>query len=297
MADTDAAWRPLYPFRSHFLDRNGINYHYVDEGQGRPIVMIHGNPTWSFYYRALIQGLKDRYRTIAPDHIGCGLSDKPTEKKYGFRMADRVADLTALLDKLALQDPVTMIVHDWGGAIGLAWAVRHPKQIRGLVILNTAAFFPPTRRLIPARLRLVRDMTFFAVPAVLGLNLFARAASVMAVHNRLSPMAKTGLLAPYNSWNHRLATLKFVQDIPLRPGDPSYAGVKFVEDHLDCLSHVPMLICWGRHDFVFTLDFLSEWQRRFPDAEVHQFHNAGHYLLEDAPDQVLTLVQGFLATT
>ncbi|MBF0529423.1 MAG: alpha/beta fold hydrolase [Deltaproteobacteria bacterium] len=292
-----ASWRPLYPFRSNYLDRSGMKYHYLDEGRGHPIVMVHGNPTWSFYYRSLILGLRDNYRTIVPDHLGCGLSDKPTTKTYGYRMADRVADLTALLDHLALNEPLTLIVHDWGGAIGMAWAVRHPERIRRLVVLNTAAFIPPVKRLIPGRLRLIRDVSFFAVPAVLGLNLFARAATIMAVRRKLSPPARCGLLAPYDSWPNRLATLKFVQDIPLKPGDPSYADIKFVEDRLGFLSALPMIICWGRHDFVFTVEYFSEWRRLFPGAEAHLLHEAGHYILEDAPDQVLSLVQAFLSRT
>jgi haloalkane dehalogenase len=107
--------KTLYPFESHFIDRNGLNYHYLDEGQGDPIVMVHGNPSWSFYYRNLASKLKESYRVIVPDHIGCGLSDKPDSTSYSFTLQERVDDLEALLDTLDIKKNITLVVHDWGG--------------------------------------------------------------------------------------------------------------------------------------------------------------------------------------
>ena len=129
---------------------------------------------------------------------------------------------------------------------------------------------------------------------VLGFNLFALAALVMAPHKRLSNDVKAGLLAPYNCWNNRLATLKFVEDIPLRAADPSYALAKHVDDNLHKLSRMPLMICWGMRDFVFDREYLEEWKRRFPNAEIHTFPDAGHYVLEDAPDEVLFFIRRFL---
>jgi haloalkane dehalogenase len=105
---------------------------------------------------------------------------------------------------------------------------------------------------------------------------------------------RAGYLAPYDSWANRIAVLRFVQDIPLRPGDPSYALISEVQDQLDRLLDVPMLICWGMRDFVFDRDFLQEWERRFPRAEVHSFADAGHYVLEDAAEEIVPLVRRFL---
>ena len=145
------------------------------------------------------------------------------------------------------------------------------------------------------RLRLVRNLRPLAVLAVQGFNLFARGAAVMAAHKRLPRAVKSGLTAPYNCWGNRIATLKFVQDIPVSKKDPSYGLVKNVDQNLHQLAHVPMLICWGRHDFVFDIDYLHEWQRRFPDAEAHLFADAGHYVLEDKPDEIVLLVKKFLS--
>jgi cis-3-alkyl-4-acyloxetan-2-one decarboxylase len=287
-------FRHLYPFESNFLDVNGLAYHFIDEGSGDPLVMVHGNPTWSFYYRVLIQGLSDRFRTIAPDHIGCGLSDKPDLRRYDFRLKSRVDDLEKLMQRLALNQRVTLILHDWGGMIGMAYALRNPDSISRIVLMNTAAFFPPGGRRLPLRLRLIRNIRPLATPAVLGLNLFSYAALYMASHKGLAKDVKSGLTAPYNNWNNRLATLKFVQDIPLKKSDPSYDLVCKVQENLDHFSKIPMLICWGTHDFVFNDTYLNEWRRRFPAAEIHTFADAGHYVLEDKPARIQTLIRGFL---
>jgi haloalkane dehalogenase len=288
------SFRHLYPFTSHYLDMNGLKYHYVDEGSGEPIVMVHGNPTWSFYFRELIKSLSSEYRAIVPDHIGCGLSDKPDSMEYDYRLKNRVDNLEALIENLDLEEKITLVLHDWGGMIGTAYALRHPEKISRLVIFNTAAFLPPDAKKIPIRLHLIRNSGPLAAIAVLGFNLFAVGALLMASHRGLSSEIKRGLVAPYNCWKNRIATLKFVQDIPLGANDPSYRLVKQADEHLYTLSKLPTLICWGEHDFVFDLDYLGEWQRRFPDAEVHRFPDAGHYVLEDVPEKIVPLITDFL---
>lgn len=290
-----SAFRHLYPFQSHYLDLHGLKMHYLDEGKGNPVVMVHGNPTWSFYFRCLVKALSSEYRVVVPDHIGCGLSEKPRDGEYGFRLKDRIDDLTTLLDHLGLKRNITLIVHDWGGAIGLGYAVRRPESISRLIILNTAAFYPPDFKNIPLRLTLIRNFRGFASPVVLGLNGFARGAVYMAARKKLPADVKAGLLAPYNSVQNRLATLRFVEDIPLGPGDPSYGPLMEISEKLHLFQDRPILICWGGRDFVFNDKFLAEWQRRYPEAEVHYLARAGHYLLEDEPEKVTSLVQKFLA--
>lgn len=132
-------WRALYPFRSHYATIEGRRYHYLDEGGGPVVLMVHGNPTWSFYWRNLVKALRGRYRVIVPDHIGCGLSEKPTLADYGYRLADRIGDLRALVEQLDLTE-VTLVAHDWGGAIGLGTAVALPDRFRRFALLNTGAF-------------------------------------------------------------------------------------------------------------------------------------------------------------
>ncbi|HKQ48326.1 MAG TPA: fatty acid CoA ligase family protein [Phycisphaerae bacterium] len=294
MAAPDPSWKRLYPFASHYLQLGALRYHYLDEGTGEPVVMVHGNPTWSFYFRRLVLALRGEYRCIVPDHIGCGLSDKPGDDAYDYRLARRVDDLERLLDHLGLDRGVTLVLHDWGGMIGMACALRKPKRIARLVILNTAAFLLPSSKRFPLRLRLIRSGGPLAVLAVRGLNLFARSATTMATARGLSQDIRDGLIAPYDSWQNRIATLRFVQDIPLRPGDPSYNTVRHVDENLHRFARVPTQICWGMKDFVFDAHFLTEWRRRFPHAEVHEFPDTGHYVLEDAGDRIVPLVKKFL---
>ena len=209
--------KALYPFANHYLNRSGLRYHYLDEGQGEPLVMLHGNPTWSFYYRNLVLGLRDAYRTIVPDHIGCGLSDKPDDSRYEYSLRQRVADLEALLDHLELRDNLTLVLHDWGGMIGMAFAHRHPERIKRLVILNTAAF--PCRRASVCRLRCGWCRTPLIGPLLVrGLNAFSRGAIRYCVRKPL-PRGRSQRLS---------RSVRFVAQSHRRPafraGHPAGAG-------------------------------------------------------------------------
>jgi haloalkane dehalogenase len=289
-----SSFRQIYPFSSHYMEVNGLKYHFIDEGEGDPLVMLHGNPTWSFYYRVLIKAFAGSFRTVAPDHIGCGLSDKPDTRSYDYSLKSRVDDLDRLLNYLGLDNNITLILHDWGGMIGMTYALRYPEKISRLVVLNTAAFLMPQDKRIPLRLTFIRNSGPLAALAVLGFNLFAQGALYMASYKTLSKEVKDGLTAPYNCWQNRVATLMFVRDIPLSAKDSSYELVQQTDQNLRIFSKLPMLICWGEKDFVFDGDFLAEWQRRFPDAEVHCFSDAGHYVLEDVPEKIVPIIKDFL---
>jgi len=286
-----------YPFAGNILDLDGLRYHYLDEGSGVPVVMLHGNPSWSFYYRTLVLALRDRYRCIVPDHIGCGLSDKPGDDRYDYTLARRVDDLERLLDHLEIKEKITLVLHDWGGMIGMAYAVRRPEMIGRLVILNTGAFHLPHGKPFPPALRICRD-TPLGTLLVRGFNAFSRAASYVGCkRNPMSAELRTLYQLPYDSWQNRIATLRFVRDIPLRPGDRAYDLVTSVADGIHNCRNLPMLICWGELDFVFDRHFLAEWRKRFPDADIHRFADCGHYILEDAAEDVVPLIASFLDRT
>lgn len=284
----------LYPFQSRFFDRDGLRLHYLDEGSGPPVVMLHGNPSWSFYYRNLVMALRDSHRCIVPDHIGCGLSDKPPASRYDYSLAQRIDDVTALLEHLGIRE-CSLVVHDWGGMIGFAWAVRHPDRVKKLVVLNTGAFHLPKEKKLPFALWLGRN-TWLGTLLIRGLNLFARRAASIGVQRKpMTPEVRAEYLRPYDSWTNRIAVSRFVQTIPLKPVDPGYDIVSEVENGLTNLHAKPMLIAWGLRDFVFDHHFLKEWQQRFPDAEVVPFDDAGHYVLEDAKEEIVPRVREFLA--
>ena len=285
---------PLYPFESHALDREGLRYHYLDEGTGDPVLMLHGNPSWSFYYRDLVKALRTDHRVIVPDHIGMGLSDKPGDDRYDYRLESRIADVERLVSSLGLRR-ITLVLHDWGGMIGMGYAARHPENVARIVLLNTAAFHLPDDVRVPSALRFVRDSTLGAF-SVRGMNAFARGAVIVGCKKkRLSSEERAAYLAPYDSWTDRIATLRFVQDIPLAPSDPSYALVSSIEAALPRFASLPLLVCWGERDFVFSPHVLAHWLTRWPEAEVHRFPDAGHYVLEDEGPAIATLVRTFLA--
>tara|TARA_B100000959_G_scaffold282817_1_gene350121 strand:- start:387 stop:1289 length:903 start_codon:yes stop_codon:yes gene_type:complete len=286
----------LYPFQGRRLDIGGHEMHLLDEGVGPPVLMVHGNPTWSFYYRNLVLALRGDYRVVVPDHIGCGFSSKPSLEDYPYTLKRRVDDLEELMERVGFEEPLTLVVHDWGGMIGLAWAVRHPERIARIVLLNTAAFPLPESKRLPRRLKMVRNSRLGAW-LVLRCNAFCRGATRMAVTRRpLSPEVRRAYCAPYDSRAHRIATLRFVQDIPLGPEDPSWEVVQETAQRLEVFEATPALICWGARDFVFDDHFLREWERRWPQAQVHRFEDCGHYILEDACEEVVDHVQSFLAS-
>ena len=279
-----------------FEQPNGLRSHYLDQGQGAPVVMVHGNPSWSIYYRQLVDALKHNYRCIVPDHIGCGFSDKPDDSEYAYTLSQRIEDLENLLESLDLQEPITLVVHDWGGAIGMGYATRHPEKIARIVVLNTAAFHQHTAKpgKIPPALRLGRN-TRLGAWLIHQHNAFSVAASwVGCKQHPMSKALRKAYQMPYNTPAHRLATLRFVQDIPLEPNDPAFETLSAIEDKLHLFAETPMLICWGMKDFVFDKDFLAVWEERFPQAEVYRVIEGGHYILEDASEEVIPLIQTFL---
>lgn len=285
------ALRAAYPWTGQTLEVDGGALHYLDVGprDGHVLLCLHGNPTWSFYWRKVVARFSDRYRVIVPDHIGCGLSEKP--QKWDYRLAQHVANVSRLVDHLDIKR-FTLVVHDWGGAIGMGVAVDRPELVARFVVTNTAAFLSND---IPLSISSVRIPGFGAL-AVRGMNGFARVATFRAVERPLSDEARAGLLFPYNSWKNRIATLRFVQDIPMKPSHPSYPTLAHIDQGLTGLVDRPMLLVWGERDFCFTSAFRAEWQRRFPGAR-HVPLDAGHYVLEDEPDAVLSAMAGFFAET
>ncbi|MFC5825026.1 alpha/beta fold hydrolase [Nonomuraea insulae] len=296
---------PGYPFTSRrFVRRDGIGQHYLDEGAGAPVLMLHGNPSWSYMWRRLILCLRGEHRCVAPDHIGMGLSDKPGEDRYAYTLASRVDDLDALTEHLigtqgAPAHGWTLVMHDWGGPIGMSWARRHPERVARLVVLNTAAFPNPrgsrVRPLLRAPFWVLRE-TRLGARLFLRHNVFNRLATLppLGVRRRMPGPVRAAFLAPGELPGQRVAVRRFVQDIPLGPGDPAWPVLERTGEALGQFADRPMLIGWGLRDLVFDQVILRRWRERFPAAEVHLFRDAGHYLLEDAHDRLLPAIRAFL---
>ena len=292
---------PDYPFTpQRFAVRPGIELSYLDEGprDGEVVVMLHGNPSWSFYWRHLVLGLRDRYRCIVPDHVGMGLSDKPddaaqAQPRYDYTLQSRIDDLDALLKHLGIDGPLTLAVHDWGGMIGFGWALRDPARIKRLVITNTAAFPLPSSKRFPLRLAMGRDSRFGGW-LIRRFNLFARGAARFGTVRRLPRGVRAAYADVYDGWTNAISTLRFMQDIPLHPVD---RGMALVEDSAKALpgyADRPAFIGWGLRDFVFDRHFLDGFRAALPNAEVHAYADASHYALEDKHEEMVPLIRAFL---
>ena len=265
--------------------------HYLDEGHGdQTFLMVHGNPTWSFYYRNLIVAWRDRNRIIVPDHLGCGLSDKP--QSYAYCLRTHAENLVTLIESLDLKR-ITLFVHDWGGAIGLAAAQICPERFERFVLFNTGAFPPPR---VPRRISVCRTPIVGRI-AVRGLNLFARAAQTMASSHpkRLPAEALAGLIAPYDSWTNRVGIDRFVRDIPLTRRHPTYQELAQLEADLRAAPPKPTQLIWGMRDWCFDERCLDRFRDILPHAFVHRIADAGHWVVEDAPDEIVRVVDQFVS--
>ncbi|AXI80687.1 alpha/beta fold hydrolase [Peterkaempfera bronchialis] len=300
---TPSATSADYPFTSRWFDHGAYRQHYLDEGDGSPVLMLHGNPSWSYYWRHLVAGLRDSHRCVVPDHIGMGLSARPAERDYRYTLASRVDDLEALTSHLVAHGGApssgwTLVMHDWGGPIGMAWAARHPDLVARLVVLNTAAFPSPFGPRLPLTLRLplwaVRR-TRLARHLVLRRNAMARGAARYGVTHRMAPQVRAGYLAPYGTPEDRLAILRFIQDIPVSPADRAWDELLAADRATALLADRPVLIGWGARDPVFRRAFLDEWRRRFPDADCRIHSRSGHYIMEDQRDAMVAEIRAFLA--
>lgn len=290
------AWREEYPFASHYLEMGkNARMHYIDEGPKNAatstILCVHGNPTWSFYYRSIASRFRAPNRVVAMDHIGCGLSDKP--QQYSYCLETHTSNLIRLIDALDLRD-VTLVVHDWGGAIGLGAAVERKDRIRNILVLNTAAFPPPY---IPWRIAACR-IPLIGSWAVRYGNAFARAAIYMAIDRlpKLSQNARDGLLAPYDSVSHRIAIDRFVQDIPMSKTHPTWRVLSELESKLPRLSELPIRFVWGMKDWCFRPECMERMNLAWPSATRRELNDVGHYVMEEAANEVLEELQKMVET-
>src|SRR5215831_13764433 len=279
-----------FPFQSlHFKAPDG-QMAYVDQGQGEPIVMLHGNPTWSYLYREFIPPIAARHRAIAVDHLGFGRSEKPAKT---LRLEDHIRNFSELALNLDLTD-VTLVMQDWGGPIGLGFATRHPERIKRLVIMNTWAFR------IAAGTQLHPLLEQFRTPGigeamVQGVNLFIEGFLPAGIHRpeRREPVMMAAYRAPFPDFNSRAPILAFPRDIPVGDDHPSAAVMGAIQDNLHKLQ-VPALIVWGIHDIAIPHQLIeARWLRYFPGAEVHLLDTASHFLQEDEPEQIISLILDF----
>jgi haloalkane dehalogenase len=282
----------LFPFAPHYNTHRGIDIHYVDEGSGEPVVMVHGDPTWGFLYRNFIPPLSQRYRCIVPDHMGMGKSAVPQERSL-YRLEQHRANLEALLLHLDVRD-ITLVLHDWGGPVGLSFATQHPERIKRLALLNTWAFAPWPGGPFPRLLEIIRSergeafvlrKNGYLEPALLGTTYHSE---------KLTNAVMEAYRAPFTTPESRLAMLYWSRDIPVQESDVSYEEMKRIEDGLSLFQEIPVLLVWGMQDPVIPVTVLRRWQRLYPHAITRELEDASHFLQEDAPERIVQWIEEFL---
>jgi pimeloyl-ACP methyl ester carboxylesterase len=276
-----------YPFAPRAFAAPAGTLRYVDVGSGPAVVLVHGTPTWSFLYRALIVRLAERHRVIAVDHLGFGLSDKPADAPY--RPEDHARRLEALLDALALES-VALVVHDFGGPIGLAYAVRHPERVRRLVLFNTWLWSLADDPRVARASRLASGPVGRLLYRRLNASPRWLIPMVMGDRRRLSPVAHAHYQRPFPDPASREAPLALAR--ALAGSSAWYDGLWAARARLRA---IPTLLLWGMRDPTFGPESLARWRSALPDAEVAEFAGSGHFVLEEEPEASVERAAAFLA--
>ena len=270
----------VFPFKRNWFERGSIRIHYVDEGDGNPVVMFHACPMWSFAYRDLIRKLSDDHRVIAFDLPGFGLST--AERNFDYTLNGYINITEAFLESLEIEN-VTLVLHGWGGTVGMGYAVRHPRHIRSLILFNTLSF---TSSSLPLRLRICR-IPWLGAKLVVDLNL------LLFGNQYHSKEIAEAYDYPYRSYHSRYPLYRFVEDFPTVPESDSAQRIMEIEAGLWMFRSTPALILWGMKDWLYTPRQLKWWRRYLPGAEVHCLDRAGRYIQEDAPEELYRYIRDF----
>ncbi|MDP9387938.1 MAG: alpha/beta fold hydrolase [Actinomycetota bacterium] len=271
----------LFPYESRFVDLDGCRLHYVDEGEGPVLLLLHGNPTWSFLYRRVIARLRHRFRCVALDYPGFGLSSAPPG--YRFTPVEHAGVVERFVAELGL-DSFTPVLHDWGGPIGLAVASRHPERVRALVIANTFAWPVDGDRHFEWFSRIMGgDVGRIAIRRM---NAFVNVVIPAGTSRRLSRPEMVHYRRPFPTPDARMPTYVFQREIMA-----SRTFLAEVEAGLSQLAHLPALIAWGGRDVAFRHAERHRLEAAFPRHHSAVFERAGHYLQEDAPEELASEIE------
>jgi haloalkane dehalogenase len=277
------AWldRGEYPFRSHRLDVGVGRLHYVDEGRGAPVLMVHGTPTWSFLYRHLIKALRGRHRCVVPDHLGFGLSDRPVG--WSYRPQDQARNLARLVDALGLED-LTLVVHDFGGPIGLSYAIEHPERVRRLVLFNTWMWATAGDRRFEVFGRLLSGRLGRFLYTRLGFSVRVMLRHAIADKRRYTRGVDRHYLRPLDGH----ATWVYAREVL-----GSSAWYESLWQRRDRIARMPTLLVWGMRDPAFGR-YLERWRGVFERVQVVELPDCGHAPPEERAPEVLPFLHQFL---
>ena len=283
-----------FPYEPRFVQvAEDVRLHYVEEGEGPPVLLLHGNPTWSYLYRRFLPPIAEAgSRAIAVDHMGFGRSDRPTDHRR-YTLRSHVENLLAFIRELDLRD-ITLVAQDWGGPIGFGAAVEEADRVARLVIMNTWAFVvPPGMKLSFHEPFLQRGL---GEMLGLGANLFVEAMFAGMRPDSATPEVAEAYRAPFPDYYSRVPILAFARDIPIGEDHPTAAYMTEIQQRLATLDR-PTLLVWGMADRIFPPVVLEGWKAMFPHAEVLELPDARHYLQEDEPEAISARIVEFLRST
>ena len=279
------------------VDSEGVNrtFHVLDSHYGHKtspdltLICVHGNPTWSYLWRNLLASAPPHIRVIALDQLGMGYSERISTQRT---LAQRIHDLSSVVQALQITTPIVSVAHDWGGPISLGWVeqvlIRHEYAIAGVVLLNTAVH-QPEKFNGPGLIRLARARGLLS-PVTQYSPLFVRGTTLLGGKKVPRDVARAFAL-PYPTSADRLSVRGFVADIPFEPDHPSRATLDNIAKSLTLLATTPILLCWGPRDPVFSDLYLRDLQSRLPHALVHRYVGASHLVSEDAPELIPDVLQ------
>ena len=302
MIPADATFNGTFPFAPHFSGAPGFRMHYVDEGAGSPIVLLHGEPTWGYLYRNFIPPLSHSNRVIVPDHMGFGKSETPQDREYTLRT--HVENLAALIEELDLTE-ITFVIQDWGGPIGGCYTALHPERVKRLCLLNTIVPLMPPSPLPDEPERTpwfewigdgLEDGT---VDAVLG-NLGSTVLSVMKIIGFENSAAVDrnwidAYSAPFDSREECLGAIEFPIDAYQRRAAAFFAECA---ENVEAVRAKPAMLVEGMRDrAIYPQRAISQFEALWPEGPITLLEEAGHFCQEDAPETIVPLIQQFIQTT
>jgi pimeloyl-ACP methyl ester carboxylesterase len=276
-----------YPFVTHSHKCEDGWMSYADEGSGRPIVFVHGAPTWSYCWRKLIKSLSSDYRCIAPDQLGFGLSDKPYHADYS--PPAHYQRFEELMDKLKLRD-VTLVVHDFGGPIGLNWALEHPDRVSEIVIFNTWMWSLKTDRVAKQLYRMFGNCINRYYYRVLPASPSFFLPVLFADRYRVGRFTRQQYLMPFAKQRERQGPYAAAQDL-LRYS-PWFESMW---ERVDELRRIPTLLLWGMEDISLGEEALNRWKKALPESRVARLPRAARYAMDDMPMRSLEEMRFFLS--
>ena len=285
----EETFKDTFPYKAHYQEINGFQMHYVDEGNGEPIVMFHGMPTWAYLYRNFIKVLSKNNRVIVPDQMGFGKSEIPQDKPYVLKQ--HLDNTTKLLLHLDLHD-ITLVVQDWGGPIGIGFGVHNPDRIKRLVIMNTSIGVMKEGAkpwYSPLVEKGIYESFISNIKGIIKSGIYNK--------NIIDENMLHAYSAPFPDKESLIGAYAWPKDIPVGDSHPSAEIMRNIRQNLDALKNKEKILIWGMKDPIFPVKTISWWQKIYPGIKIFEIEKGSHFLQEDAPHEIISIIQDFIKSS